>query len=72
MKEKMSMEQKAWEHFKGITFVASIISFGCGALTILFIRENVTIMLLILVAPISFFVAWKVFAKEFLKEGIKP
>ena len=68
----MKKEQKAWEHFKGITFVASIISFGCGGLTILFIRDNVTVTLLILVAPISFFIAWYLFAKEFLKEGIKP
>ena len=68
----MKKEQRTWEHFKGITFVASLISFGCGELTILFIREYVAIMLLIIVAPISFFIAWKVFAKDFLKEGIKP
>jgi len=66
------MEQRAWEHFKGITFIASIISFGCGGLAILFIREFVPAMLSILIAPISFFVAWHLFAKEFLKEGIKP
>lgn len=72
MKKKMSMEQRAWNHFKGITFVASLISFGCGALTILFIRDNTPIMLLILVAPISYAIALRVFAKDFLKEGIKP
>ena len=72
MKKKMSMEQRAWNNFKAITFIASIVSFGCGGLTILFIRDNIPIMLLILVAPISYAIALRVFAKDFLKEGIKP
>ena len=72
MKEKTSKEQGAWEAFKFITFTGAMVAFGCGGLTIIFIREFVPIMLLILIAPISFAIAWKVFAKEFLKDGVKP
>lgn len=72
MKKKISKEQRAWDSFKALTFNAAMVSFGCGGLAILFVRDFYPALLLILIAPISYFFAWKYFTKEFLKEGIKP
>ena len=74
MKRKdMSKGERAWQVFKFVVFNSSMMAFGLGALTILTLSKNfVYPILLILVAPICFFIAWKLFPKKFLKENIKP
>jgi len=73
MKRKdLSREARAWEDFKCITFISTMFAFGCGALVAIFVRAFIPIMLLVLVGPICFFIAWHFFAKEFLKENITP
>jgi len=73
MKRKdLSKEARAWEDFKFISFNSMMIAFGLGALTIIFIRDFIPIMLTILVGPICFFIAWHFLSKKFLKENIIP
>jgi len=73
MKRKdLSEEQRAWEDFKFVTFNSAMIAFGLGAIVILFVRDFLPSMLLILFAPISYFFAWRYFPKRFLKNEIKP
>ena len=73
MKRKdMSIEQRAWEDYKFITFNSGMIAFGLGAVTIIFLKESFAYpLLLILVHPIMFFFAFKYLPKKFLKEGVK-
>ena len=73
MKRKdMSIEQRAWEDYKFITFNSGMIAFGLGAVTIIFLKESFAYpILLILVHPVIFFFAFRFFPKRFLKERIK-
>ena len=74
MKRKdLSKEARAWEDFKVIIFNSGMVAFGLGALTTIYIKDfSAFVLLSVLVHPISFFVAWRLFSKEFLKENIKP
>lgn len=73
MKRKdLGKEAKAWKDFKFITFNSVMIAFGLGALTVIFIKDAIPIMLLILVGPICYAFAMRFFPKSFLKDNIKP
>lgn len=70
-RKDVSIEQRAWEDFKFITFNMNIIAFGFGALTIIFLKESFAYLLLLFVAPICYFIAWKYLSKKFLKNEVK-
>lgn len=74
MKRKdLSIEQRAWEDFKFITFNSIMIAFGLGAFLVLTLsKDRIYLMLLVLVAPLCYFFAWRYFPKRFLRNEIKP
>ena len=72
MSKKTSKEQRAWTTFNAMAFNSIFVSMGIGMLLILLVNHMPYTMLLMLICPVSYFVLWKIYAKEFLKEGIKP
>ena len=71
-KKELSPDQKAWEIFKVMCFNSIVVSFGLGMLIIIFPNLMPYSMLFIVICPVGFFITWHCYAKQFLKEGIKP